>query len=65
MKHYLFPCFIVVEANSIVEADKLAERHCIMKNGSVLLLDKELPTVEIKVDKDHEYPHTIKGLIEV
>lgn len=60
MKKFLVPCFIVVDgAETKEQADLLAQRHQSMKNGSVLLFDEELPTIEINDRK--EYPHSIIG----
>lgn len=59
-KNYLVPCFVVVQAKSINEANKLAnQNHQTMHNDTVLLLDEELPTVRITEDISQEYPHSI------
>ncbi len=56
---YLVPCFIVVDvAKNAEHAEELARRHVSMKNGSVLVFDEKLPTIEF----DGEWPRTMENL---
>lgn len=61
---YIIPAFIVVDnANNIEEANEQAAKHQTMKNGSVLLLDEELPTVAyVPEAKATEYPHAMRNI---
>jgi hypothetical protein len=60
-KTYIVPCFIIVEnASSVMEATQEASLHQEWHNGSILLLDEDLPTVEITLDPNTtEYPHSM------
>ena len=65
MKNFITPCFIVVQAETLEEAAKKTAKHQAMKNGSVLLLDEELPTVATDIDMSKEYPHSMTRIPEL
>ncbi len=65
MKNFITPCFIIVQAETLEEAVKQTAKHQAMKNGSVLLLDEELPTVATEVDMTKEYPHSMTKIPEL
>lgn len=65
MKNFIVPCFIVVQATSLEDAMKKTSSHQAMKNGSVLLVDKSLPTVSTNLDISKEYPKSMTDVPEL
>ncbi len=63
MKRFAIAAIVFVDAPTKEKADDLAGRHVQMKNGSCLLLDETLPTVEVSAGG--EYPHSLLDIPEM
>ena len=63
-KLFVIPAIICCEADSLEEADAMAGKYVSTHNGSTLLLDEELPTVQVTQTEGDELPHSILAMPE-
>jgi hypothetical protein len=62
MKTYIVPCFVVVRAECLDHAHVMAaccQPLPVDKRDTVILLDEELPSLEIEQDWTKELPHSL------
>lgn len=63
-KLFAIPAIIFCEADSLEEAEEMAGKYVSTHNGSTLLLDEELPTVQVTQTESDELPHSILTMPE-
>lgn len=61
-KRFLTVALIFTDAPNLEAAEKMADKYVGMRNGSALVLDESIPTVEVDEGEGKEYLRSVKDL---